>query len=47
MQMRQKIVILLVVLAIVGLGGYFFNQKNEKRQAIKLDSDMKSVIPVG
>jgi len=46
MQMRQKVVILLVVIAIVGLGGYFLSKNNEKRQSIELDNDMKSVIPI-
>ena len=43
MQTKQKVVILLVVLAIVGLGGYFFNTSSEKRQAIRLDNDTKSM----
>ncbi len=43
MQTKQKVVILLVVLAIVGLGWYFFNPSGEKRQAIRLDNDTKSM----
>ncbi|MDQ5901909.1 MAG: hypothetical protein QG606_125 [Patescibacteria group bacterium] len=43
MQTKQKVVILLVALAIVGLGGYFFNTSGEKRQAIRLDNDTKSM----
>lgn len=44
MQSRQKIGVFLAVLAIIAVGWYFFNGQREKRQAIKLDNDSKSVM---
>ncbi len=46
MQARQKTVVFLTVLAVVAAGWYFFGGQTEKREAIKLDNDTKSIIPV-
>lgn len=46
MQARQKVVIFLAVLAVVAAGWYFFGSQTEKREAIKLDNDTKSIVPV-
>lgn len=46
MQSRQKIVVLLAAIAVIIVGWYLFRGQSEKRQAIKLDNDMKSVVPI-
>lgn len=46
MQTRQKAVVLLAAVAVVAAGWYFFGGQTEKREAIKLDNDTKSIIPV-
>lgn len=47
MQNRQKIIVFLIVIAIVGIGSYFVFGGREMRQPIELNNKGQSLVPTG